>query len=154
MIDEVGNAYNEADFSSPELTQNHLIKIVDKGLSRVKVGDNILDQPYVQYVSSLKEQLQSLGLSIEGEYWTPALAADEINVKVTGGEELYFSTLFPLKSAIETLNIVLKKELSGNQPSEITYIDLRTENKVFYKLNAAAPPVENVDNQNTDKNKK
>ena len=155
LIDEGGIAYLEADFNSPELVQNHLIKISDKSAGSVKIGDVVMNQAFIQYVSGLREELQTLGLVVDADYWTPSLVSNEIDLKVTNGQELYFSTQFPLESAVKTLDIVLKKELSKVAQSEIAYIDLRTENKVFYKLNSVpALPVENTDSKNVDKNKK
>ncbi len=152
LIDENGVAYSEADFNSPELTQNNLIKISDSSPEAIKLGDEILDQTYIQYVSTLKEALGRINLTVENDFWTPSLMADEVNVKITQGGELYFSTQFPLESAIKTLAIILKKEPLETQQSDLTYIDLRTENKVFYRLNSQ-PVAENTDSQATDKSK-
>ncbi len=148
LIDENGTAYSEANFDSPEITQNHLIKIFDRNPDDIRIGDTVIERLYVQYVSALSVTLQGIGVAIDNEYWTPSLVADEIDVKISNGGELYFSTQFPLETAIKTLNIVLKKELIRIQQSDVAYIDLRTENKVFYKLtNVPAPPVEKVDNK-------
>jgi cell division septal protein FtsQ len=150
LIDENGVAYSEADFNSPELTQNNLIKISDGSPEAVKLGDEIFDQAYIQYVSTLKEALQGVGIFAENDFTTPSLMADEVKVKITQGGELYFSTQFPLKNAIKTLAIILNKEPLKTQQPNLSYIDLRTENKVFYRLNNQ-PVAENTDNQKTDK---
>ncbi len=152
LIDENGVAYSEADFNSPELTQNHLIEISDNSSEAVKLGDEILDQNYIQYVSTLKEALGRINLAIENDFSTPSLMADEVSVRVTQGGELYFSTQFPLESAVKTLAIILKKEPLKTQQPDLAYIDLRTENKVFYRLNNQ-PAAENANNQATDKSK-
>ena len=144
LIDENGIAYSQADFDSPEIAQNHLIKITDNSGGKIEIGSQVMDQAYIQYVSSLKGQLQALGVEIVQEYWTPALVADEIDVRTVETTELYFSTQFPLERATKVLDLVLKKELAKLQLSDLGYLDLRTENKVFYKLKNAAP-VENVD---------
>ena len=144
LIDENGIAYSQADFDSPEIAQNHLINITDNSGGKIEIGSQVMDQAYIQYVSSLKGQLQALGVEIVQEYWTPALVADEIDVRTGETTELYFSTQFPLERATKVLDLVLKKELAKLQLSDLGYLDLRTENKVFYKLKNAAP-VENVD---------
>lgn len=146
LIDENGIAYSQADFSSPELTQNHLIRISDKSLGEIKIGEEVATQAYIQYVLKLKDSLQNIGLVVEDEFWTPSLVADEINVKVRDGQELYFSTQFSLESAIKTLDIILKKEPLKTQQKDTAYIDLRTENKVFYKLNNQ-PATDNTENK-------
>lgn len=146
LIDENGIAYSQADFNSPELTQNHLIRISDKSLGEIKIGEEIATQNYILYVLKLKDSLQNIDLAIEDEFWTPSLVADEINVKVRDGQELYFSTQFSLESAVKTLDIILKKEPLKTQQKDVAYIDLRTENKVFYKLNNQ-PAVDNAENK-------
>jgi len=146
LIDENGIAYSQADFNSPELTQNHLIRISDKSLGEIKIGEEVATQAYIQYVLKLKDSLQGIGLAVEDEFWTPSLVADEINVKVCDGQELYFSTQFSLESAVKTLDIILKKEPLKTQQKDVAYIDLRTENKVFYKLNNQ-PAVDNAENK-------
>lgn len=151
LIDENGAAYSKADFNSPELTQNHLIKISDKSSADIKMGDVVMNQDYIGYVSTLKDALsRKLELAIGDEFWTPSLMADEVDVKVVDGAELYFSTQFSLETAIRTLDVILKKELAKVQKSDIAYIDLRTESKVFYKLSGnpqASGENERVDNK-------
>lgn len=135
LIDENGVAYSEADFNSPELTQNNLIKISDGSPEAVKLGDEIFDQAYIQYVSTLKEALQGIGIFAENDFTTPSLMANEVKVKIVQGGELFFSTQFSLESAVKTLAFILKKEPLKTQQPDLAYIDLRTENKVFYRLN-------------------
>jgi cell division septal protein FtsQ len=135
LIDENGAAYNSADFNSPEMMQNHLIKITDLSAREVAIGEKVLDVSYEQYVLGLKDVLGSVGQAVDDEtYSTPSNMADEIDVKTTGGMQLYFSTQFPLEAAVRTLDIVLKKEIPQNKQSDIDYIDLRSEGRVFYKF--------------------
>jgi len=54
-------------------------------------------------------------------------------VKTQQGTDFLFSTQFPLENAIQTLEITLKKGVDDEQKG-FEYIDLRSENKVFYKL--------------------
>ncbi|NTV41510.1 MAG: FtsQ-type POTRA domain-containing protein [Candidatus Moranbacteria bacterium] len=154
MVDENGIAYGQADFYSQELIQNNLIKITDRSSREVGLGQEIMTKEYVAYVSSLKESLQQINISVEDDFWTPSLMAEEVNVQITEkGGQLYFSTQFPLEDSIRILNLILEKEPFKNQKKEnIAYIDLRTENKVFYKLNNQ-PSIENNDSQDTAKEK-
>ena len=143
LLDEQGIAYSEADFSSPELVQNNLLQITDNSGKEVSIGEKVIEPAYQQYVSSIKDALSPLGFNATGEYWTPSRMAEEINVKTEQETEFYFSTQFTLESAMRTLNTVFKKEITQDQKSNIAYIDLRNENKVFYKLKNALPVVEN-----------
>lgn len=154
LIDENGTAYSDVDFNSPEIIQNHLIKISDKGARDIKIGDAVMDQSYVKYVSSLGELLLGIGIEIEDELWTPSLMAEEVNVKVKQGGEIYFSTQLPLENSIKTLDVALGREPLKSQRSNISYVDLRTENKIFYKLNnSESSSNENNDNKGGDSKK-
>ena len=137
LIDENGIAYGEADFNSPEIAQNNLIRILDRSSIEIKNGDSVMDKSYVDFALSLKDSLKSLGLEITDEYSTPSLMADELDVKMMNGEQLYFSTQFPIENSIKTLDLLLKNELAKLQDKNLDYIDLRTENKVFYKIKSS-----------------
>ncbi|EKE20067.1 MAG: hypothetical protein ACD_8C00057G0018 [uncultured bacterium] len=149
LIDENGTAYGEADFSTPELTQNNLLKITDTSSRSVSIGENILEQSYERYALEIKDALSKAGFEISGEYLTPSRMAGEIRVKTEKGFDLYFSTHFPLELAIETLLVIFNKEIPDEKKSELEYVDLRNENKVFYKFKNLNP--ENVEGNNEDK---
>jgi cell division septal protein FtsQ len=135
LIDENGTAYNVADFSSPEILQNHLFRINDASAHSVAIGEKILEPAYGQYVLGIKDALKNVGQEVSDEaYTTPSNMADEIDVKTKQGMQLYFSTQYSLESAIKTLDIILKKEIPQNQQSNLDYIDLRSEGRVFYKF--------------------
>lgn len=135
LLDEQGVAYNQADFNSPEISQNHLLKIFDKSEKSVALGENVLTGEYVKYAMGIKAALSTLGIEVTEEYTTPSRMAEEIDVKAAQNFELFFSTQYELDSAIATLGVILKKEIPAASREKLAYIDLRTRNKVFYKLN-------------------
>lgn len=145
LIDESGVAYNEADFGSDELLQNNLVRITDTSASGVSVGDKLIEPSYEQYVLSVKDALAKSGYDSDGRYWTPSRMAEEINIRTTQGMEIYFSTQFPLEDAMKAFDMVMKKEIPADKKGDMKYVDLRTENKVFYKFKDA--PVENETEQ-------
>lgn len=152
LLDENGAAYGEADFSSPELTGNNLLQINDTSGREVIVGTNVIEPSYEQYVLSIKDAMSAVGFETTGQYYTPSRMAEEINVKTSQDSALYFSTQFPLESAMRTLSTVLKKEIPEDKRGEIAYIDLRNENKAFYKFKNVEPSVaENVEVKNEEK---
>lgn len=136
LIDEEGDAYNKADFNSPEVAQNDLIRIDDLSASGVNVGEDIVDPSYEKYALAAKKSLEDIGFD-PAEYYTPSRVADEINIRTLQGPEFYFSTQFSLDSAIHALSIVLKKEIPNDQHDNVAYYDLRSENRVFYKFRQA-----------------
>lgn len=154
LLDEKGVAYNEADFASAELVQNHLLQISDTSGRAVKIGEKIIEPAYEQYVLNIKDALAAVGFNTTEQYSTPSRMAEEINVKTDQESEFYFSTQFDLQSALRTLTVILKKEIPQEKRSDIAYIDLRNENKVFYKFkNTEQPAVENPEVANTEEKK-
>lgn len=139
LLDEEGYAYSVADFSSPELTQNHLLQINDESGREVSIGTKVIEPAYEQYVLSVKDALAAAGFNVTDQYWTPSRMAEEINVKTDQDLEFYFSTQFDLKSALKTLTTILKKEIPEEKRTEVAYFDLRNENKAFYKFKNVEP---------------
>jgi len=133
LIDENGVAYNNADFNSPELAQNNLIKIDDTSAQNLAIGENVINSAYEQYALSIEDALRKTDFNVEG-YYTPSRVAEEIDVRTKQGTEIYLSTQFSLESAVRTLSIVLEKEIPKDQREKLAYIDLRSENKAFYKF--------------------
>lgn len=143
LIDENGTAYTAADFNSAEITQNHLIKIIDQSARSVAVGEKIIEPDYERYAISIKDALKGIGQEVEGDaYGTPSAIADEINVKTKQGMQLYFSTQFPLESATQMLDVVWKKEIPEDKRESVDYIDLRSEGRVFYKFKSTETQAE------------
>jgi len=137
LVDENGTTYSVADFNSPEIVQNHLLRINDISARDVAIGEKIIDPAYERYVMSIKEALNGIGRKVsdgDNAYFTTSNMADEIDVKTDEDVQIYFSTQFSLDSAIHTLDVVLKKEIPEDKLKSVEYIDLRSEGRVFYKL--------------------
>jgi cell division septal protein FtsQ len=147
LLDENGMAYNEADFNSPELIQNNLVRIDDASGQEIKIGRNIVSPAYGKYVLTVKDGLEKYGFAVNG-YFTPSAVAEEIDVKTEQGAEIYFSTQFSLESALHTLGVILEKEIPKDQKEKLEYIDLRSENKVFYKFKGEENNSENQEEKN------
>lgn len=158
LIDENGVAYSTADFSSPEIVQNNLIRINDSSGKSFSIGEQITKSEYEKYALGLKSALKNIGFEISDDagnaYGTPSNMADEIDVKTQQGTDLYFSTQFSLENAMRTLDVALKKGIEDKQKG-FEHIDLRSENKVYYKLknteNESQPENKNNDSQSKNK---
>lgn len=141
LLDENGTAYSVADFSSPELVQNNLLQINETSGREVTIGSKIIEPAYEQYVLGIKDALENIGFNVTNQYSTPSRMAEEINVRTDKDSEIFFSTQYPLESAVRTLATILKKEITEEKKGDIAYIDLRNENKAFYKFKNVEPPV-------------
>ena len=135
IVDENGYAYTWADFESEEVKQNNLLSIVDNSGKSFPAGEKILDEDYIKFVISLKDELEKeTEIKITNEYHTDSKMAEEVRVKTEEGWEIFFSTALPMEDSIQTLKTFLEKEMADKDKSKLEYVDLRAENKVYYKF--------------------
>jgi len=139
IIDKNGYAYTEADFESEEVKQNNLLNVRDNSAKPIKIGEKVLDEHYIDFVISIKDKLaKETGVMASGEYQTGSRIAKELKIKTEEGWEIYFSSSLPMENSIRTLKTFLDKEISQDKRSKLEYIDLRAENKVYYKMRTDA----------------
>jgi hypothetical protein len=141
--------------------QRHLTTTYLTGGKPVNSGEKIISDDYIIFISSLKEELErETGIKIKNEYQTQSRVADEAKVMTEEGWSIYFSSSFPLKESLETLKTFLDKEKSLER-DKIEYIDLRAQNKVYYKIRTETQeasddeekPQNNGENEKGDKKK-
>lgn len=136
IVDNNGIPYARADFESNELKENELLVMNDDGGKEIKIGEQVVTADYMKYLLAIKNELKSeLDLEIEKNYRTPRLISGDIRVKTSEGWMIYFDESLPIEKEIEALKLVLEKiekDETGKRAS-LEYIDLRIENKVFYK---------------------
>ncbi len=134
LIDDGGVAYSAANFGSQEIIENNLIKISDLSRGNVSIGEKVLNDGYEKYLLHIHDAAKEQGMELGNEYTTPSRMAEEIDAATPDGTRLQLSTQFALENAMRTLGIILKKEIPVEKRSELDYIDLRSENKAFYKF--------------------
>ena len=135
IIDEKGRAYDGADFESPEIKENNLIRLADTSAKPVNLGEKVLGEDYINFILELTEEIKKEALvDISDEYQTACRAAEDVRIKTTAGWDIYFSGKIPAKQSIRTLKTFLKKEMDEEKRKNLEYIDLRVENKVYYKF--------------------
>lgn len=135
IIDENGYAYIGIDLDSPEVVQNNLIELVDTGARPITIGEKILNEEYVSFLISLREEIRkNAGININTKWHTPSMVAEEVEIDTEEGWRLYFSGNVKPEKAIRTLKTFLDEEIGGEKRSKLEYVDLRVENKVYYKL--------------------
>lgn len=138
IMDEKGVIYTEADLSSQEVAENKLITIIDTSGKEIKIGDNIFGEKDIRFIGDVQKQLGSIeGVEFDSVYSTPSRLAGEFRITAKNGMQLFISSEIPLEETANVLKIFLKKEADG-QKREFEHIDLRTENKVYYKVKGEA----------------
>lgn len=135
IINEKGEAYAEADFVSNELGEEDLIVIKNIDKKNVSREDVFVEDSLMQFAIGIKEGLRSeLDIEIEKEYLTPALVSGDLRVKTSEGWRIFFNKDLGNKKTLEMLKVILDENIDQDKRANLEYIDLRINNKAYYKL--------------------
>lgn len=141
IIDNDGVAYAPADFASNELQENELLVLNDDGNKEIRLKESVLEAGYMQYLLDIKDKLKSdLNLDIDKNYHTPQLVSGDIRVVTTEGWTIYFDSSLLVQKEIDMLKLVLSDKIDKDKRSNLEYVDLRTDNKVYYKFKNSDQP--------------
>lgn len=134
LVDEQGMAYQAADFGSSEIQENHLLKIVQGDGKQVGMGTQVMDVEMVKYYGSLREVFeQRAGVKLNEEVSINSRLAEDGTVKATQGFEVLVNFSIPVERSAELMKTFLNKQYKGQDLNNLAYVDLRVENKIFYK---------------------
>lgn len=140
IIDEKGYAYMGADFESEQIKQNRLVTLVDDSSKPVSIGDKVLQEEYINFVANLRDELrEETGLEVSDEFHTQSRIAEEAKVTTLESWQIFFSSVIPIENSLQTLKTFLEKQMNEESKSKLEYVDLRAENKVYYKFKDEEP---------------
>lgn len=150
-LDEEGYAYSPVDAAQTVEQGNGSLRITDTGAQSVEVGEQVLDDESVRFASGIRERLQTeLGIETDTECSTPSRVSDQLSLKTKEGWLLHVDVRLPIDKSIRTLELLFQKEISGERKSRLKYVDLRTENRVYYSVEGetvSAPEAVTADGQ-------
>lgn len=120
-------------FQAPE-NVSRTLTLRDTSGQPLSFGTHVFDPDMVRFPLAVKQALEErFSLTIENEMSLTSRFANELRVKTNEGWEIYFGTRIPLDASLMTLELVLQKEIPASRRHDIRYVDLRTENRVFYR---------------------
>lgn len=139
LADKSGLIYSGANATDEEVNKARFLVAIDDNARPVEIGKTSLGENFIQYLKEIDAILaDDLGFSIDGNYHTPALASQEILVKIRKDEgEGWTLKLSSLVSPGETKKIiqtVFDKDLDEEKRKNLDYLDLRIKGKVYYKM--------------------
>lgn len=138
VAEKNGTIFTEADFEKNELGEREMTALFNDGGANLSVSQ-ALDSDYIGYLLGIREKIKNdLGVDLEREFHTPQMASGDIRAKTAEGWQIYFDKSIPLSKEIEMLKAVLENKIDPNRRSDLEYIDLRTNNKVYYKFKQLA----------------
>lgn len=123
LIDEEGVAFSEC------LGESNLPKVVDSKKLPIDLNSQIINSDFINFVLQLLEKLPKENIAINSV--TISESIYDIEIGTQKGYKIYFDIRRSLDSQINKLRTLLEK--IGGEVNYIQYIDLRIENKVFYR---------------------
>lgn len=140
LLDENGMAFDGFNLGT---TSDEPERIVDESAQGVDLGSRLVSESEMRFFGSLKEAFASVSVPIRNEYAVKSRIASECDVMTEEGWRMFVSQDIPvektaamLRTFLETIDIVKRIGLD--------YVDLRVENKVFYRLKDQ-PPADGTD---------
>jgi len=139
MLDENGETYDNY-FANEENDKNNFIILREESSRKINLGEIILEKKYMEYVQGIRgELLARLETEVENNFCFVSLISKDIRVKTKEGWEIYFNENIELGKEIEMLKVVLENKIEKNQQQDLEYIDLRIDNKIYYKFKDGTP---------------
>jgi cell division septal protein FtsQ len=123
LIDIEGVVFSEC------LGESNLPKVIDSKKLPVVLNSQIVSSDFVNFVLGLTDKLPKEGISIVSI--TVPESTYDLWVKTKEGFDIYFDVTRNLDPQLAKLKVLLKE--IGGERNYIQYIDLRIENKIFYK---------------------
>lgn len=138
VVDSNGKAYARADFHNSELGEQSLLVLRDLSQKNI-IQENIdMDSGLINFLENIEDRLSSeLNLNTKQEWSTPLLVSGDLRAETTEGWKVYFNYNIGTEKEIEMLKTVLNNSLDDDKRSNLEYVDLRLDNKVYYKLKNA-----------------
>lgn len=135
ILDENGQAYDNFEPSLDETQKYDLIRLISQSERDINLGDTVLDRDYMNYLLNARKKLtEDLGFGIENDFWTPTIISNDIRVKTKEGWSIYFNREIEIAREIEILKVIIGEKIGKDQRADLEYIDIRIDNKVFYKF--------------------
>lgn len=127
-FDKNGIAFSEAQPSSGFL----ILNVVDQRTRELKLGETVIGNDWLVNILKARELLMGGGISV-AEFTIAADSFDEFYSKTAEGWRVLFSNQTNIAAQINSLITFLKEKLTNNQRASLEYIDLRIQDRIYYK---------------------
>lgn len=135
FIDERGYAYEKMNPDSNYINRNETIELIDESGKEIVENQYVLLPSYIEFIVAIADELkENMNIEILKEYRTRSRISEELIVQTKKGWDIYFNAKVPIEKSIQTLKTLLNRHLLLRDLNELEYIDLRSENKVFYRM--------------------
>lgn len=135
VVDEKGIAFDRSLGNGEYLSFKDIPVLRDQSQREVSVGKEVLSPDYVFFVKEIRKKIgENLGISLGKEMETPSISSGDIRMASTEGWKLYLDRNLGIDKEEEMLEVVLNNKIEPERRADLEYIDLRIQNKVFYRF--------------------
>jgi cell division septal protein FtsQ len=135
FIDENGYAYEKINSQVQMENKSETIELIDESGREIRENEYVLLPRYVEFLISVRDELKNnASIEILDEYRTESRISEEVIVQTKKGWDIYLNAKFPIDKSAQTLKTLLNRHLMLKDLNELEYIDLRSENRVFYRM--------------------
>ena len=118
--------------------ENSLLILEDEGNKKITAKNEYLSPDYINFILEMKEKMDKyLDLGISQIIKTSSIASGDITMETKNGWKIYLNKDVGAEKELEMLKVVLDNKIGKEKRKELEYIDLRTNNKVYYKFRNA-----------------
>lgn len=152
-VDERGMAFDMVDVPEESFDVRTMLAVIDQSAKAISFQDPVLSEEFLEALSSFRERLfVEKGIITSSFGMTPSRLSDEIRLRTDEGWELRLGSAVPIDRIFLALSLIFEKTLSENDRKNLEYVDLRTENRIFYLLKGGEEKegVESLEGDNED----
>lgn len=136
FVDEKGIVYEEARLDTLPGIVLPTLKNTDQE-AEVTLGVPVVDSSFVDFIQHIQEHLPGVTNAAVAEIRIPSLSAREVHFLLDNNWEVRFDVTRPPGPQLETLRQLLATTISPEEQTKLEYIDLRIQNRVYYRTTSA-----------------
>jgi cell division septal protein FtsQ len=147
LIDENGSAWPRDDFELDDAEKESLITLMDESAKPIADAKMALSGDFIKYIMDVRDGIKNdAGIEISRNFYSPRLISGDLTVETKDGWKIYFNREIDLSKSIGILKSILGENIKKEYIPNLEYIDLRINNKVYYKFKNAEINTEEQNN--------
>ncbi|MGK2849187.1 MAG: cell division protein FtsQ/DivIB [Minisyncoccota bacterium] len=132
LVNEAGIA-EDANRSLEEQNAPFRVFMIDTSGRSLAIGDSVITPQFGEFVLDFSDLFSEYTeFTVQNNFFTSSRFANEVRLVTNEGWELYVSADVSSEISLQALRLLLEKEIPQEKRTQLAYIDLRTENRVYY----------------------
>jgi cell division septal protein FtsQ len=133
LLTDEGALRDASVFFERKDEQGKFFTLRDESSQHAGVNEALISKDEVAFIGKVAEDFTlRTGFEIDEELTRPSRYAQEIRLHTKRGFWVYINTKDSLDEALNNMMLLLQKQIPENEWEQLNYIDLRTENRIYY----------------------